>query len=411
MFAKNILIGILMVGGVAAQTPAEVAIEQAQRFASERASVQSYSRLALGYARRARETADGAYYEKGHEALDKALALQPDAYEARRIRPWLLLGQHEFAAALDAAKELNKEYPDDVMVWGMLTDAHVELGNYDEAVESAQWMLNMRPGNVPGLTRAAYLRELHGQEDGAVELFRTALERVRHTETEERAWILCQMAHVERQRGNAEKALDLAEQALEEFPGYHYGLAERGRTLLALGRAEEAVEDLRARYEAAPHPENLFDVGLALLAAGRESEAHGAFAEFEIAGLEESANNDNANGQMVSLYVDHLDKPADALRLAELEFSRRKDVFTRTALAWALHHNEQTEEAWAHMEVVLQLGVRSAEISYRAGVIALGAGKVEAADELLAEAMRRSPGPEVRRGVGALRGEQAEASE
>ena len=31
-------------------------------------------------------------------------------------------------------------------------------------------MLDLRPGNLPGLTRAAYLRELFGDLDGSVEL-------------------------------------------------------------------------------------------------------------------------------------------------------------------------------------------------------------------------------------------------
>ena len=41
-------------------------------------------------------------------------------------------------------------------------DANVELGNYKEAMAAAQWMLNLRPGNVDGLIHASYLRELHG---------------------------------------------------------------------------------------------------------------------------------------------------------------------------------------------------------------------------------------------------------
>ncbi len=66
-----------------------------------------------------------------------------------------------FAEALEqAAGELNKIFPDDVQVYGFLADAHVELGHYEEATDSVQWMLDLRPGNVPALTRAAYLREL-----------------------------------------------------------------------------------------------------------------------------------------------------------------------------------------------------------------------------------------------------------
>ena len=75
---------------------------------------------------------------------------------------WLLLGNHEFAAAVEKATALNKRAPDDVMVWGFLTDANVELGNYADAEKAAQWMLNLRPRNLPAMTRAAYLRELFG---------------------------------------------------------------------------------------------------------------------------------------------------------------------------------------------------------------------------------------------------------
>jgi len=92
----------------------------------------------------------------------------------RQTHVWLLLGKHEFAAAREEARKLNKKMPDDVMVYGFLTDANIELGNYKEAEDSAQLMLDLRPGNLPGLTRAAYLRELFGDLDGSVELMNMA---------------------------------------------------------------------------------------------------------------------------------------------------------------------------------------------------------------------------------------------
>ena len=82
------------------------------------------------------------------------------------MRVWVLLGKHQFAAALELARSLNKEIPDDVQVYGFLTDALVELGNYKEAEEACQWMLDLRPGNVAALTRASYLRELFGDIEG-----------------------------------------------------------------------------------------------------------------------------------------------------------------------------------------------------------------------------------------------------
>jgi len=105
-----------------------------------------------------------------------------------------LLGKHEFAAALEEATKLNKKIPDDVMIYGFLTDANIELGNYADAEKSAQWMLNLRGANVPSLTRAAYLRELFGDNEGAVELMEMALRSVSPTEVEDRAWITTQIA-------------------------------------------------------------------------------------------------------------------------------------------------------------------------------------------------------------------------
>jgi hypothetical protein len=54
------------------------------------------------------------------------------------------------------------------MVYGLLTDANVGLGNYKDAEIAAQWMLNLRPGNLPALTRAAHLRELFRGAGGCV---------------------------------------------------------------------------------------------------------------------------------------------------------------------------------------------------------------------------------------------------
>ncbi|MGH9785644.1 MAG: hypothetical protein ACRD88_15820, partial [Terriglobia bacterium] len=129
----------------ASLSPAEQKIEQARRWVDRNPSqYQAYNDLALALARRARETADPNYYRQAEEALQKSLELAPNNFEGRKIRAWVLLGKHEFAPALEVAKELNREMPDDILVYGFLADAHAELGNYTESEDAAQWMLNMR---------------------------------------------------------------------------------------------------------------------------------------------------------------------------------------------------------------------------------------------------------------------------
>ena len=111
--------------------------------------------LAMALARRARETSDVTYYAQAEDALKKSLALAHANLDGEKVHVWLLLGKHEFPAALDAAKVLNKRVPDDVLIYGFLTDANAELGNYKDAETAAQWMLDLRPGNLPAMTRAA----------------------------------------------------------------------------------------------------------------------------------------------------------------------------------------------------------------------------------------------------------------
>ncbi len=97
---------------------------------------QHYNDLALALTRRARETADPAYYGRAEEALQKSFHLAPDNFEGQKIRVQILLGRHEFALGLELAKELNRRVGDDISVYGFIADAAIELGNYKEAEEA-----------------------------------------------------------------------------------------------------------------------------------------------------------------------------------------------------------------------------------------------------------------------------------
>ncbi len=179
---------------------------QAQKLIAKNANdFEAYNSLALALSRRARETSNVAFYTQGEEALQKSFAISPDNFDGQRIQVWLLLGKHEFAAALEAATKLNHKLPDDVMLYGFLTDANVELGNYKDAETAAQWMLDLKPGNMPGLTRAAYLRELFGDIDGSMDLMNMAYQSTPPSEVEDAAWIVTQMAHLNLSIGKSTK--------------------------------------------------------------------------------------------------------------------------------------------------------------------------------------------------------------
>src|SRR5882724_2831385 len=267
-------------------SPAEKSMAAAQKeIASKPAQYAGYNHLAIALSRRARETSDVVYYAQAEDALKKSMELAPADFESQKIHVWLLLGRHEFPAALAAAKILNKKVPDDILVYGFLVDANAELGNYDAAENAAQWMLNLRPGNLPGMTRAAYLRELFGDVDGAYQLMDMAYQSTVPTETEDRAWILSQMGHLRFVDGKTDDAENILQQALVIFPKYHYALGNLAKVRIAQKRYDDAVALLQQRYDAAPHAENLYDLAEALQLAGRMNDAKKAFAEFEAKSL------------------------------------------------------------------------------------------------------------------------------
>jgi tetratricopeptide (TPR) repeat protein len=369
-------------------TPAEQSIASANReIAKKPMSYFGYNQLAIALSRRARETSDVTFYAQAEDALKKSLEFSPNNLEAEKIRIWLLLGRHEFPAALQAATVLNKKVPDDVLVYGFLVDANAELGNYSAAENAAQWMLNLRPGNLPGLARAAFLRELFGDVDGAYELMDMAYQATVPTETEDRAWILAQMGHLRLIVGKTDEADAILRHALALFPGYHYALGNLAKVRMAQKKYDEAVTLLQRRYHAAPHAENLYDLAEALELAGRVADAQQAFTEFETKSLAESSRKDNSNRELVFYYADHAHQPAKALEIARQEFAWRHDAYTLDAYAWALHVNGQDVEARKQIDQALAVGVQDAKLLAHAGAIALKVGDRDKAEHFLQESV------------------------
>jgi len=355
----------------------------------------AYNELALAQTRRARETADPKYYEEAQQSLDISIRLAPDNLEAQRIRVWVLLGRHEFASALEHAKALNQRIPDDVMTYAFLTDANVELGNYKDAERAAQWMLDLRPGNVPALTRAAFLRELFGDIEGAIDFMQDAYQRTPYVEYEDRAWTLTQLAHLHLTVGRLDNAEKLLKSAFALYPEYHYALANLGKLRIAQGRPDDAVQAFRDLYRVAPHPENLYLLAKALNSSGHIEEAKKAFTDFEQKALTESGTTDNSNRELIYYFVDVARNSSEALRIARIETGRRRDAPTLEAYAWALHASGKTADARREMDAALEVGIRDAVSFYHAGVISMQSGDLAAAKNYFRQSLETNGHSEV----------------
>src|SRR6185436_16604658 len=100
----------------------------------------SYSQLGLAYLQKARETGDPSYYQKAEESLDQSIKHQAADYVTVSGMGALALARHQFHSALEWGERARQLNPIRTYSYGILADAQIELGQYDEAVETLQTM-------------------------------------------------------------------------------------------------------------------------------------------------------------------------------------------------------------------------------------------------------------------------------
>jgi Tfp pilus assembly protein PilF len=328
-----------------------------------------YTELAIALLLRERETSDTALFDQVQAALDKSLKLAPANFEAQKAEAALLLAKHEFAKALTLAKSLNEQVPDDVMTYGYIADADLALGDYAGAEKAAQWMLDLRSHNVPGLIRGAELRQIFGDPNGAFEFLGDVYQQTSPDQLEDLAWRATRIAEINLSMGK----LDLADQwllkALASFPKYYFSLEVQARVLAAQHKYAEAADILHLRNQQFPQLESIYAEGAALEHSGKASKAKELYSNFEQRARSKSGFADNDNHDLVLYYLGYKHDPVEALRIARLTVSQRHDIWSLDSLAMALYANGDFVEAQKQIEKAIAPGSRDGDIFFHAAQI------------------------------------------
>ncbi len=355
----------------AEETPAQQRIGAArQQIESNPKKVQAYNELALGFIQRTRETADPTYLTEADAALAQGLKLDSTDFQLQRTQVALMLSRHDFAHARERAKALHVRTPDDVMSYGYIAEADIELGNYTEAETNAQWMLNLRPNNIPGLLIGARLRTFFGDAHGAIEFLTLAYSETSPTEVEELAWIANQIASIQVESGQIDAAAQTLERADQLFPHYPNTMENLARVRMGQHRANDAVQ-LLIELSALDHdPHILYELASAQEAAGQSDDMRATLAKFEKLAKEPGSATDESTLDLILMYAGSRASAPDALILAQQGAATRQDVWTLDAHGWALYANGKYQEADAAVQKALVVGIQSAQIFDHAGHIA-----------------------------------------
>jgi tetratricopeptide (TPR) repeat protein len=324
------------------------------------------------------ESKQGAKEDESHPDNRPLSTSQSIHSAALLLRGHALHNLHRFGEAEKIARELV-EKRGLAYDFGLLGDALIEQGKMGEAALAYQKMMDMRPG-PQAYGRAAHLRWLKGDTEGARAMMFMSAQSAGQTESA--AWAWSKLAIYELQAGDIKRAIAACDAALRTWPDYAPALLARGRILLAENKSDEAVAALEHAVRLNPLPEYQWTLADALSAANRGDDA----ANVERRLTETGPANDP---RTYSLFLATRSREPDvALRLAEEELKIRRDIYTLDALAWAQSSKGEIAEAWKTMSSALALGTADARLYLHAATISKQAGETARAKIYAAKAAK-----------------------
>jgi tetratricopeptide (TPR) repeat protein len=353
--------------------------------------------LAQAYMQEGRVTGDHTYYDgAAMELLEQVLRAEPENFEAMCCKASLCLTQHHFAQGLALAEQARQLNPNSGFVYGLLTDANVEMGHYEDAIKMADKMNAVRP-DLPAYARVSYLREIYGDVPGAIQAMDMAA-KAGYMGLEQTEWTRVALGHLYEVSGDTARARGYYRMALALRPGYAYALAGLGRMAAArkdYTRAISLYQQARITVKDYAFADELTDL---YRLNGQPDEAN-KMAKESISMLADAAKEADSNEQMghyadrelayAYLKTNELDK---ALEHAKIEYDRRPDnIDVNETMAWVLYKRGQYAEAQKYMQVARRTGSKNPVLLGRAGLILTKLGKNAEGQALIENSLRTAP--------------------
>ena len=227
----------------------------------------SFTLLGLAYQQRARETGNADFYSRSDRALRRSLTLAPNDSLTLSALGSLALARHDFRRALVLGRRAQRLAPYTARNYGVLGDALVELGRYEQAFRAFDRMAELKP-SLAAYARVAYARELLGRPRAAERAMNLALDAA-GGQPEPTAWTRTELGKLAFAQGHVGTAGAHFRAALRAFPGYAFALEGLARVEAARGHLGRAVALARHATEQTPLPQFVATLGDLQLAAGR----------------------------------------------------------------------------------------------------------------------------------------------
>ncbi len=310
------------------------------------------------------------YYPAALQCLDKLLAQSFDEKNPKEIdlkfraltaKAGVELSLHEFAEALKTGEQAVALNPLNSGIYGVLTDANVELGNYTKAVEMADKMVSIKP-DLRSYSRVSYLREIYGDVPGAIEAM-TLAAQAGMPGADNTSWAMVTLGHLYLQYGKMTEAEQVFKATLSARPEYPFALE---------GLAE--IEIMRKNYDGAEKllnqaaaiiPEVGFYEKLAVVyrETNRTVESTKTLEEVIVMMQDDEAHGHNMDLEFAHFYSELMDNQTKALEYAMKEYQARpENIDVNGTLAGIYAKMGNMDKAKMHQEKALRTGSKKPEL-------------------------------------------------
>jgi tetratricopeptide (TPR) repeat protein len=372
------------------QKTKEKVAELKEKIKKEPGDVKPRLQIAVIYLSEARITGEHPYYYPAIlTILDGVLAMDPKNFEATTFKASVKMSQHQFAEARELAEKARQINPNNAYVYGVLVDANVELGNYEEAVAMSDKMQALKP-SLEAYSRASYLREIYGNYPGSIAAMRLAVQ-AGLPGSEPQCWSKNILGHLYETTGQLAEAENQYAGILILRPSYAFAMAGQARVRKARKEYDKALALLNKA--AAIMPEFSFHEEMAEIYAlqGDKEKAKKKFAE-----VAKMLDEDARSGHAVDLELCKLYTKSGQFDLAKTyglkEYQKRpKNIDVNHALAWVYFNQNDLPKAQQHIEVALRTGSKDPELLRQAGSIELAMGHADQGNKLIAAARKTNP--------------------
>jgi tetratricopeptide (TPR) repeat protein len=348
----------------------------------------SLQQLAVAYVRRA-AYGNPSYYDLARRAIARAEKIAPGNDVTLIANGVLDLSLHRFDVALALGQRVHRDDPEFNDTYAVLVDASVELGHYDAAEQYLQQLVDRHPG-LPAYARVSYLRELHGDDTGAVSAMQLAIAAGAGVPGDVGS-VTELLGDVQFARGDLRAAGDAYRQALRLVP--NLPLAELGlaKVEAAQGDVRGAVTRLTTLTNRYPLPQAVGVLGDLQRRLGRTAAAQESYALVGvIAGLQRRSGQ-VTDLEMAQFQLDH-GQIALGTATAEAAYRARPDnVYVDDVLGWARFRNGQFDAARVLSRQALRIGGSDALLHWHAAAIDLALGEKAGATAELRRALHENP--------------------